>query len=83
MQKNGFLTKKGEQKAQNLIRLHRLWELYLSKELGITGSRVHESAEEMEHILAAKMEKRLTEYLNNPTHDPHNNEIPQRIDSWK
>jgi len=82
MQKNGFLTKKGEQKAQNLIRLHRLWELYLSKELGITGSRVHESAEEMEHILDAKMENRLTEYLNNPTHDPHNKEIPQRIDSW-
>lgn len=80
MQKRGILTKKGEQKAQNLIRLHRLWELYLSRELGVSGSRIHESAEEMEHILDAKMEQRLTEYLNHPTHDPHNNEIPKRID---
>ncbi|MFZ4672773.1 MAG: metal ABC transporter permease [Chlamydiia bacterium] len=80
MQKGGVLTKKGEQKAQNLIRLHRLWELYLSRELGVTGSRIHESAEEMEHILDHEMEERLTKYLNNPTHDPHNTEIPKRID---
>ncbi len=80
LQKGSVLTKKGEQKAQNLIRLHRLWELYLSRELGVTGSRIHESAEEMEHILDHEMEERLTKYLNNPTHDPHNTEIPVRID---
>jgi manganese/zinc/iron transport system permease protein len=80
MQKNGRLTLKGEQKAQNLIRLHRLWELYLSKELGITGMRVHESAEEMEHILDRDMEKKLTEILQDPTHDPHNAIIPKRVE---
>ncbi|MBM3196720.1 MAG: hypothetical protein FJZ61_01880 [Chlamydiae bacterium] len=80
MQKNGRLTLKGEQKAQNLIRLHRLWELYLSKELGITGMRVHESAEEMEHILDRDMEKKLTTILQDPTHDPHNAIIPRRVE---
>ncbi len=80
-QKGGKLTLKGEQKAQNLIRIHRLWELYLSKELKVTGARIHQSAEEMEHILDAEMERKLTAILNDPTHDPHHNEIPKRVDS--
>ncbi|NDE63666.1 MAG: hypothetical protein EB053_04855 [Chlamydiae bacterium] len=79
-QRRGKLTDRGVQKAQNLIRIHRLWELYLSKELNVTGARIHQSAEEMEHILDLEMEKRLTAILNDPTHDPHQNEIPKRVD---
>lgn len=76
--KGGKLTEKGKKKANYIIRLHRLWELYLSKELGITGSRVHESAEEMEHILTPEIERMLTQELANPTTDPHKMEIPRR-----
>ncbi|MFZ4772635.1 MAG: metal ABC transporter permease [Chlamydiia bacterium] len=78
LQKKGVLTVKGEKRAVDLIRIHRLWEVYITQELGVQGKRVHESAEEMEHFLNAEMERKLTELLNDPAFDPHNNEIPKR-----
>lgn len=72
-----FLTPLGEQKARDVVRLHRLWELYLVH-LGQAKDRVHASAEEMEHIITPELEKQLTEFLKNPTKDPHNQPIPQR-----
>jgi manganese/zinc/iron transport system permease protein len=72
-----FLTPIGEKKARDIVRLHRLWELYLVH-LGQAKDRVHASAEEMEHIITPELEKQLTDFLKNPTKDPHNQPIPQR-----
>ena len=72
-----FLSPLGEKKARDVVRLHRLWELYLVH-LGHAKDRVHASAEEMEHIITPELEKQLTDFLKNPTKDPHNQPIPQR-----
>lgn len=70
------LTTKGHTKAISIIRLHRLWELFLTDQLGVDKNKVHSSAEEMEHILTKEMEKRLDHLLENPTKDPHEQPIP-------
>lgn len=72
------LTEDGKQKAASVIRLHRLWELYLAEELGLHAENVHRTAEEMEHILTPEMEEKLTRLLANPKHDPHQQPIPER-----
>jgi len=72
------LTPDGVQKAALVIRLHRLWELYLAKSLGFEGEKIHNNAEEMEHILTPDFEKRLTAFLLDPKEDPHNQPIPQK-----
>lgn len=69
------LTDEGRARAAEIIRLHRLWELYLVS-LGQGAEKVHHSAEEMEHILTPELERELTEYLQDPTHDPHEKPIP-------
>ena len=74
---NGFLlTTDGVNRAAYLIRLHRLWELYLATCLDVDEERVHHSAEEMEHIITPELERRLTKLLNDPQHDPHQKPIP-------
>ncbi|MBS0585634.1 MAG: metal ABC transporter permease [Verrucomicrobia bacterium] len=70
------LTEKGYKKAERVVRLHRLWEVYLFDYLGIDAANVHQSAEEMEHILTPELEKELTRLLRNPKRDPHNQIIP-------
>lgn len=72
------LTNDGKQKAASIVRLHRLWELYLSEQLGFQAEKVHRTAEEMEHILTPEMEEKLTRLLENPKHDPHHQPIPER-----
>jgi manganese/zinc/iron transport system permease protein len=76
-----LLTLDGSRKAASIVRLHRLWELYLAKELQYGAAHVHKSAEEMEHILTPEMEERLTQYLAHPTKDPHEQPIPKRHNS--
>lgn len=71
------LTEDGEVKARSIVRLHRLWELYLTEELGLHSARVHRNAEEMEHILTPDLEKRLTHLLLDPKQDPHQQPIPE------
>ena len=71
------LTPDGMKRATRLVRLHRLWELYLVSCLKVDEQRVHCSAEEMEHILTPELECQLTALLNNPSEDPHNKPIPQ------
>lgn len=71
------LTPDGRSKALRIVRLHRLWEVYLS-ELGWPEDRVHRSAEEMEHILTAEFGERLSVQLSNPMLDPHAQPIPER-----
>jgi manganese/zinc/iron transport system permease protein len=70
------LTPDGKRRASRIVRLHRLWELYLTECVGMGSERVHRSAEEMEHVITAELERRLTELLENPTHDPHAQPIP-------
>ncbi|MFI5334201.1 MAG: metal ABC transporter permease [Chlamydiales bacterium] len=75
-EQHGFeLTERGVVKAKQIIRLHRLWEVYLVS-LGQGAEKVHHSAEEMEHIITPEMERALTEFLEDPTHDPHQQPIP-------
>lgn len=70
------LTEEGALRAEKIVRLHRLWELYLADYVGLGALRVHSSAEEMEHILTPDLEKELTELLNDPKVDPHHQPIP-------
>lgn len=73
-----LLTSDGNRKASSIVRLHRLWELYLTESLGMKAERVHRTAEEMEHILTQEMEEKLTTLLENPKVDPHSQPIPER-----
>jgi manganese/zinc/iron transport system permease protein len=73
-----LLTKDGLTRAASIVRLHRLWELYLTQQLGIEAQRVHRNAEEMEHILTPELEERLTRLLSDPKHDPHHQPIPEK-----
>ena len=72
------LTQDGVRKASHLVRLHRLWELYLTSELKVDEKRVHYSAEEMEHILTPEIETKLTRLLKDPKMDPHHQPIPHK-----
>ena len=71
------MTSDGIKRAEHLIRLHRLWELYLVSCLKVDEERVHHSAEEMEHIITPDLEDRLSALLNHPKRDPHQKPIPQ------
>jgi manganese/zinc/iron transport system permease protein len=71
------LTSDGWQRASRIIRLHRLWEVYLVH-LGQGVEKVHRSAEEMEHILTPELEQELTLLLDNPQLDPHEQPIPSK-----
>lgn len=70
------LTEEGQQRAAKIVRLHRLWEVYLANYLGMGAERVHRNAEEMEHILTPELEQALTLLLNDPKQDPHQQPIP-------
>lgn len=74
------LTSDGFQWASKIIRLHRLWEVYLSDYLGVGADKVHRNAEEMEHILTPELEEELTLLLDNPKRDPHQQPIPPKED---
>lgn len=74
-----FLTPEGYKKGSRVVRLHRLWELYLVDVLGKGKEEVHGTAEEMEHILTKELEEHLSALLDNPTLDPHNQPIPKNL----
>jgi len=76
MDRQGKLTPPGKAAAENIIRLHRLWEVYLVDYMGQKVEKVHRTAEELEHLLSPELEKELTELLHNPRHDPHHQPIP-------
>jgi manganese/zinc/iron transport system permease protein len=71
------LTTKGVSDAMRIVRLHRLWELYLNEYLHIAPDHVHESAEQMEHLLTPELEAMLEQRLNYPALDPHQVTIPR------
>lgn len=70
------LTKDGSIRASRIVRLHRLWEVYLADYLGVGAEKVHKNAEEMEHIITPELEQELLVLLNNPKQDPHHQPIP-------
>ena len=72
------LTALGEQKAKEVIRHHRLLELYLARELGYTWDKVHAEADRLEHVISEEFEDRLDELLGSPTIDPHGDPIPSK-----
>jgi DtxR family Mn-dependent transcriptional regulator len=70
------LTEAGERIALEVLRHHRLLELYLAEHLGVPWDRVHEEAEALEHVISEDLEARIAAKLGNPTHDPHGDPIP-------
>ena len=70
------LTARGERVALEVIRHHRLLELYLAESLGVPWDRVHDEAEVLEHVLSEDLEQLIAERLGHPTHDPHGDPIP-------
>ena len=70
------LTPDGERVALEVLRHHRLLELYLAEHLGVPWDRVHEEAEALEHVLSEYLEQRIAAKLGEPTHDPHGDPIP-------
>jgi DtxR family transcriptional regulator, Mn-dependent transcriptional regulator len=72
------LTETGEKVALEIIRHHRLLELYLKEVMGYPWEKVHEEAEHLEHHISEEFENKLDELLGFPTHDPHGDPIPTR-----
>lgn len=70
------LTLEGEVEAKRVVRLHRLWELYLTKRMNFKEDHIHGGAETIEHIITAELEKELLKDLDYPTLDPHQSNIP-------
>ncbi len=75
------LTDLGYRKAARVVRLHRLWELYLTQYMDIAVDHVHDDAETIEHIITPELERELEHQLGYPSKDPHNTEIP-KIKEW-
>jgi len=70
------LTDEGERLALQVIRRHRLWEVFLVEKLGFGWDAVHEIAEELEHIRSEELVTRLDSFLKYPQFDPHGDPIP-------
>jgi len=78
LKENGYwrYTEAGKVKGQRVVKLHRLWELYLSKYMKIAPDHVHEDAETVEHIITPELEAQLEKMLEYPEFDPHEEKIP-------
>src|ERR671932_11814 len=76
------LTPAGEQVALEVIRHHRLLELYLAQTLGVHVDDVHEEADRLEHVISEELEARIDRALGFPTHDPHGDPIPDAELNW-
>jgi DtxR family Mn-dependent transcriptional regulator len=72
------LTPAGERVALEVLRHHRLLELYLAENLDVPWDRVHDEAEVLEHVLSEELEELIALKLGDPTHDPHGDPIPTR-----
>lgn len=76
------LTEIGTKAAVNIIRKHRLWEVFLVEKLGFKWDEVHDIAEELEHINSTALVNRLDDFLGNPAADPHGDPIPDRTGNF-
>ncbi len=77
------LTEKGRNRALNIIRKHRLWEVFLVEKLQFKWDEVHDLAEELEHINSDLLINRLDEFLEYPKSDPHGDPIPDKNGKFK
>ena len=73
-----LLTEEGEKIALEILRHHRLIEMFLHQTLGYGWDEVHEEADRLEHVISEEFEERIAETLGNPEHDPHGDPIPSR-----
>lgn len=73
-----ILSETGNKIAINVIRKHRLWEVFLVDKLHFSWDEVHELAEQLEHIKSQKLIDKLDAFLGHPTHDPHGDPIPDK-----
>ena len=76
--KGAKLTLAGSKIALEILRHHRLLELYLKEVMGYSWDEVHDEAEKLEHHISEQFEDRIAELLNHPTHDPHGDPIPSK-----
>ncbi|MEX2210989.1 MAG: metal-dependent transcriptional regulator [Gaiellaceae bacterium] len=76
------LTASGERVAVEVIRHHRLLELYLAETLGLDVEDVHDEADRLEHAISEELEARIDRALGFPTHDPHGDPIPDAELKW-
>lgn len=72
------LTPSGRRMALEVIRHHRLLELYLVEALGLPWDQVHDEAERLEHVISEELEERIAERLGHPMTDPHGDPIPTK-----
>jgi DtxR family Mn-dependent transcriptional regulator len=70
------LTREGRKVALELVRHHRLLEMFLVQVLGYSWDEVHDEAERLEHVISERMEQRIFELLGRPELDPHGHAIP-------
>lgn len=70
------LTEKGKRSALMVVRLHRLWEVFLLEKLGYSWEQIHDIAEQLEHIHDPELADRLDKFLGFPRYDPHGDPIP-------
>ena len=73
-----FLTPSGQKVALEIMRHHRLIELYLAEVLGYSWDKVHAEAEKLEHVISEEFEEKIDKALGYPTTDPHGDPIPTR-----
>lgn len=76
--KGAELTEAGKKIALEVVRHHRLLELYLQEIMGYSWDEVHDEAEKLEHHISEQFEDKIAELLNDPTHDPHGDPIPSK-----
>jgi len=76
--KGVLLTPGGRKKAANVIRKHRLWEVFLVEKLEFHWDQVHDIAEQLEHIQSDELIARLDKFLDSPDFDPHGDPIPDK-----
>jgi DtxR family transcriptional regulator, Mn-dependent transcriptional regulator len=76
------LTDAGERVAVEVIRHHRLLELYLAETLGVDVADVHDEADRLEHVISEELEARIDSALGFPTRDPHGDPIPDANLEW-
>ena len=77
------LTPSGKNTAIEVIRKHRLWEVFLVDKLGFKWDEVHDIAEDLEHVNSALLTERLDNFLGNPKIDPHGDPIPDKFGKIK
>jgi DtxR family Mn-dependent transcriptional regulator len=80
--RGAHLTDAGERVALEVIRHHRLLELYLAQTLGLDIDAVHDEADRLEHVISEELETRIDRALGFPTHDPHGDPIPDANLEW-